>query len=453
MIKIKINSKNVKKGDIFLAIKGINSDGHDYIEDAIKNGAEEIICEKGKYSVKTTKVRNTRKYLVRYLKDNYYDEIKDIKLIGITGTSGKTTTAFLTYELLKSFGENVAYIGTNGFYIKGFVKSIDNTTPDIYELYELLLFCKNENVKIVVMEISSHALKLKRLESLYFDIACFTNLSSEHMDFHKNMRNYFNSKKKLFKLLRNDKIAIINEGKYSKKLMRIKNKNILVKKSDITNIKYFINKTEFYFKSEKYIIPLVGYYNILNYLDALLIVNSLGYKIKDIKKIQVNAPIGRMEMIEYKNNVIFIDYAHKPDAVSKVLDLANEIKEEKIYVVIGCGGDRDKTKRPVMGKISTDLSDFVVFTNDNPRTEKAEDILSDIIRNLKNDNFKIIKDRKKAILYAMNLLSNKDILLILGKGHENYQIIGKTKKYFSDKEIVLSQINFDLKNVDIKKNI
>ena len=206
-------------------------------------------------------------------------------------------------------------------------------------------------------------------------------------------------------------------------------------------------------KNEKYIIPLVGYYNILNYLDALLIVNSLGYKIKDIKKIQVNAPIGRMEMIEYKNNVIFIDYAHKPDAVSKVLDLANEIKEEKIYVVIGCGGDRDKTKRPVMGKISTDLSDFVVFTNDNPRTEKAEDILNDIIRNLKNDNFKIIKDRKKAILYAMNLLSNKDILLILGKGHENYQIIGKTKKYFSDKEIVLSQINFDLKNVDIKKNI
>ena len=445
MIDVKINSKNVKEGDIFIALKGINDDGHKYIEDAIKNGASKIICEYGDYEVTTLKVKNTRKFLIKHLKENYYNNIKNLILIGITGTSGKTTTAFLTYQMLNGLKEKAAYIGTNGFYMNEFIRDLDNTTPDLYEIYEMLLECKKEGIKYVVMEVSSHSLALKRLETLQFDRACFTNLTSEHMNFHKTMKKYFKSKKKLFKKLKNEKICIINEGKYSKKLMRLKNNNILLKKDDFKFIRYYINKTKFkfYFKDKiyKFEIPLVGNYNIWNYLDALLLVHSLGFKISKIKKIKITPPKGRMELIEYKNNSIFIDYAHKPDAVQKVLELANTIKEGKVITIIGCGGNRDKTKRPIMGLLAASGSDYVIFTNDNPRTEDPIDILNDITEDLKYDNFEVIIDREEAIKKGISLLGNKDILLILGKGHEDYQIIGKDKHHFSDKEAVLRNIS------------
>lgn len=444
MIDVKINSKEVKDGDTFIAIKGVSKDGHEYINSAIKNGASKVICQSKNIGVEIKKVINTRKYLKKYLKKNYYEKIKDLILIGITGTSGKTTTAFLTYQLLKGLGEKVAYIGTIGFYINDFVKDLDNTTPDIYEIYNMLLKCSEKDVKYVVMEVSSHALKLGRLDTLYFDRACFTNITSEHMDFHKNMKDYFKSKKKIFKKLRNEKIGIINEGKYSKRLLKLRNKNILIKFSDIRDIEYFINKTKFKYKIDDKIyefeIPLVGNYNIWNFIDALMLVKSFGFSIEDIKKIEISSPKGRMELIEYKNNSIFIDYAHKPDAVQKVLELSNTIKEGKIITIIGCGGNRDKTKRPIMGSIATENSDYVIFTNDNPRMENPMDILNDIIKNLKYDNFEVTPDRNEAIKKGINMLNNKDILLILGKGHEEYQILGKEKFHFSDKESVLKNI-------------
>lgn len=432
MIDLKINSKNVKEGDTFLAL---GEKGHQYIEDALNNGASKIICEYGKYN-NMLKVKDTRKYLIKYLKDNYYDKIKDIKLIGITGTSGKTTTSFLVYQMLNALDEKTAYIGTNGFYIDKFIKTLNNTTPDIYDLYELLLECSLNNVKTVVMEVSSHALSMNRVKTLKFDIACFTNITSEHMDYHKNMKRYFKAKRKLFKMLRNDKIAIINEGKYGNKLLKLNNYNILVKEDDIKDIEFFINKTKFKYKNYKFNINLVGYYNVLNYIDALNIVLNSGYKIEKIKRIKVFPPKGRMEMIKYKTNVIFIDYAHKPDAVEKVLLLSQKIKEGKIYTILGCGGDRDKTKRPVMGNISVIYSDYVIFTSDNPRGEDPYQILADITEDLIPDNYEIIVNRKEAIQKGIELLKDKDILLILGKGHEEYQIIGTNKTHFSDIECV-----------------
>lgn len=444
MIDVKINSKEVKDGDTFIAIKGVSKDGHEYINSAIKNGASKIVCKNKNLGIEVKRVWSTKKYLVKYLKKNYYKKIKDLILIGITGTSGKTTTAFLTYQLLKGLGEKVSYIGTIGFYIDDFVKDLDNTTPDIYEIYNMLIKCSEEGVKYVVMEVSSHALKLGRLDTIYFDRACFTNITSEHMDFHKNMKDYFKSKKKLFKKLRNEKIGIINEGKYSKKLLGFRNKKILIKSSDIKDIEYFINKTKFKLKIDDKIhefeIPLVGNYNIWNYIDALMLVKSFGYDIEKIKNIKIISPKGRMELIEYNNNSIFIDYAHKPDAVQKVLELSNTIKEGKIITIIGCGGNRDKTKRPIMGSIATENSDYVIFTNDNPRMENPMDILNDIVKDLKYDNFEVMPDRNEAIKKGMDMLANKDILLILGKGHEEYQILGKEKFHFSDKESVLKNI-------------
>lgn len=444
MIDVKINSKEVKDGDTFIAIKGVNKDGHEYINSAIKNGASKIICKNKNIGVDIKKVGNTKKYLVKHLKKKYNEKIKNLKLIGVTGTSGKTTTAFLTYQILKELGEKVSYIGTIGFYIDDFVKDLDNTTPDIYEIYDMLLKCTEEGVKYVVMEVSSHALKLRRLDTIYFDRVCFTNITSEHMDFHKNMNDYFKSKKKIFKKLRNEKIGIINEGEYSKKLLKLKNRNILIRNNDFKDIEYFINKTKFKFiidnKVHEFEIPLVGNYNIWNYIDALMLAKSLGYSVEDIKNINVTSPKGRMELIEYKNNSIFIDYAHKPDAVQKVLELSNTIKEGKIITIIGCGGNRDKTKRPIMGSIATKNSDYVIFTNDNPRMENPMDILNDIIKNLKYDNFEVIPDRNEAIKKGITMLDNKDILLILGKGHEEYQILGKEKIHFSDRESVLKNI-------------
>ena len=451
IIDIKINSKDVRKNDTFLAIKGINKDGHDYIEDAIKNGATKVICEKGSYSVNTIKVNDTTKYLEDYLKENYYDKISDLILIGITGTSGKTTTSFLVYQMLKHLKQKVAYIGTIGFYMDKFVKKLDNTTPNIYELYDLLLTCKENNIKYVVMEVSSHSLSLGRLNTLLFDEVAFTNLSKEHLDYHKTMKEYAKCKKELFNKLRNKRVSIINkDNKYYKNFALEKNNNIFIGQSDadllINNIEVSSNYTKFdiEYKNKNYNlnINLVGKYNVYNYLTALLLVNNLGFDIDKIIKYndKLISPVGRMELIKYKNNSIYIDYAHKPDAVLKVLEVANTIKNNKIITIIGCGGNRDKTKRPLMAETSCKNSDYVIFTNDNPRNEDEKDIISDMTKNLKYTNYEIVYDRREAIHRGVDLLNNEDILMILGKGHEDYQIIKDKHIHFSDKEEVLNYI-------------
>ena len=370
--------------------------------------------------------------------------IKDIILVGITGTSGKTTTAYLTYQMLKKSGEKVAYIGTIGFYMNDFIKNLDNTTPGLYDIYNMLLTCKDNNIKYVIMEVSSHSLDLNRLNTIYFDVVAITNISKEHLDYHKNINNYVKCKTRLFNKLRNNKIAIINkDDKYYKNFILKENKNILISNSLINNVIINANYTKFKFnyKNNNYNINinLIGYYNIYNYIISLIIVNNLGYKIENIIKFnkEFTPPPGRMELIKYKNNSIYIDYAHKPDAVLKVLTSVKEFKKGKVITIIGCGGNRDKSKRPVMANISCKYSDYVIFTNDNPRNENKENIIKDMINNLKYLNYEVIYNRKKAIQKAIKLLKNKDILLILGKGHEDYQIIKNKKIHLSDKEEVL----------------
>lgn len=449
MIDLITDSRKIKKGDTFIAIRGIDNDGHKYIESAIENGAEHIICEEGIYSVDTKIVEDTTKYLNEYIYNNYYDKIKDIKLIGVTGTSGKTTTCFLTYTMLKNLGCKAAYIGTIGFYMDEFVRELPNTTPLIDELYNILLECKENNIEYAVMEVSSHALDLERVYGLKFDAAGFTNISQDHLDYHKTIENYAQAKVKLFKKLRNNKTAIINiDDEHSNMFILEENNNITLSETKGDVSIYDIKLTnlgidfKFNYQERTYekTIDMVGKYNIYNYMTAVMLINSFGFSIEEILKIEAKAPRGRMEMVKYGTNSIFVDYAHKPDAVKKVLENAKEFTKGKIITIIGCGGNRDRTKRPIMGNIASELSDYVIFTNDNPRNEDPKEIMNDIIEGVKKDNFEIILDRKQAINKGVSLLKENDVLLILGKGHEDYQIIKGVKYHLDDMESVMDAI-------------
>lgn len=449
-MNIKTNSKRIKKGDTFIALKGMTYDGHDYIEEAIENGAEKIICEHGEYNVQTIIVPSTKEYLNNYLDTNYYNKIKDITLIGITGTNGKTTSCYFIYELLKMLDVKCAYIGTIGFFIDKKERDLNNTTPEILELYEMFLECKSRGVNVIVMEVSSHALELDRVHGLKFNYVCFTNLTVDHLLFHKTMDNYLNAKKKLFNMLKKDAISITNvDDKYKDNFLLDNTITYGESKSDFNIIKYKLklDKTIYKFrynnKNYKVKMNVIGKYNIYNSLVAIIVLVNMGYNIKKVIKLfkRIKLPSGRLDMIKYKKNVIFVDYAHTPDAVKNVLTNAIKFKKNKIYTIIGCGGNRDKTKRKDMGIIATELSDYVIFTNDNPRNEDEMEIVNDMINGIINENYEVILDRSKAIKRGIDLLNKKDILFILGKGHEEYQLINGIKHHFSDKEEVLNYIN------------
>lgn len=444
---IQVDSRKIKYGDTFVAIKGLYTDGHDFIEKAIENGAKKIVAEHGNYSVETEIVEDTRVYLANYLKEKYKEKLSKIKFIGLTGTNGKTTSCYLMYQALNKLGMKTAYIGTIGFYVDGKVKDLDNTTPDLLDLYEMFEYCINHNVEAIAMEVSSHALALDRVLGLEFDFACFTNLTQDHLDFHHDFKNYEEAKLKLFSMLRNERIAIINaDDPYHKDFMLPQNKNITYgtfENADfnIEQYKLNIDSCEFTLKFNNQIyeikINIPGKYNIYNYMNLFILLLNMGYSVETILNLTENlqAPSGRFETLKYKDSSIVIDYAHTPDAMENILDSVEEYKQGKIITIIGCGGDRDTTKRPIMGRIATDKSDYVIFTNDNPRTEDQKKIMDDIISGCEKDNYEIEYDREKAIGIGISKLQDKDILLILGKGHEDYQVIGTEKVHCSDLEI------------------
>lgn len=439
---IKIDSRKVNEGDTFIAIKGINKDGHDYIEDAIKNGATTIVCERGEYSVNTIVVNDTKKYLKEYLENNYYDSIKNLKLIGMTGTNGKTTTCYLIYEALNKLNIKCAYIGTLGFYLIDEKRDLNNTTPSLYDIYEMLLECSEKGYEYVVMEVSSQGLSMGRVDSLLFDYVIFSNLTQDHLDYHRTMENYAYEKQKLFKMTR-DGYAIINSDDAYSNYFMLDNKNITYGMNNadykIDNINSTVNGSSFTLNDEEYTTKLIGEYNVYNVCVVIIFLKLLGINDKDLIK-DLNAPNGRMDIINYKDNTIIIDYAHTPDAVEKILKSVKKLEHNRIITLIGCGGNRDKTKRPIMGDIATKYSDFVIFTSDNPRYENPKTILKDITCKLDTKNYKIIINRKKAIKKSIQKLSKNDILLLLGKGHENYQIIRNKRRHFSDKETVLKYL-------------
>ena len=445
-INLKTNSKKVKPGDTFIALKGINNDGHNFIDEAIKNGASLIIAERGNYSVDTIIVPDTHEYLCEYLK-NMYDYIFDkIKIIGITGTNGKTTTTFLTASALNKLGIKASYIGTIGFYIDEKVKDLNNTTPDILDIYEMFIESYEKNCKYIIMEVSSQALSMHRCDGIKFDYVAFTNLTEDHLDYHKTMNEYALAKQQLFKNVKKGGYALINIDDQYKDYFLLKNKNITYgfNNSDyiIQDYKIENNILSFKLNNELFNTKLLGKYNIYNLTVVIILLKLIGFKYEEIKNIIYNleSPKGRMERIEFKDNLIIIDYAHTPDAVEKIINAVKEFCRGKIITLIGCGGNRDKLKRPIMGEGACKLSDYVIFTSDNPRFEKPEDILNDIVKNLKYKNYEVEINRQAAINKGIQKLGKNDILLLLGKGHEEYQIINDIKYKFSDKEIVINII-------------
>lgn len=422
-MKIWTNSKYIEENDTFLC----DDKTIKYLFDAVSNGASKIIYTKDKN---------------KYLYEAYYNKIKDLILIGITGTNGKTTTSYLIYQMLNKIGVKTSYIGTIGFYINNDIYNLDNTTPSMDLLYNLLLISANKKCKVVVMEVSSHALKQDRVYGLLFDAICVTNITEDHLDYHKTLDDYILSKKKLINMTRGKKICMLNKyDKYYKKFISKKNNNIIIGKNiKIKKVKNKLDSTTIYVKDKKqkkYNIKLIGMFNVYNFLCAYFIIKSLGYDMNLVDNIleKIKEPSGRMQKIDYKENVIFIDYAHTPDAVKNVLKTVRKIKNKKIITIIGCGGNREKEKRPIMANIACKYSDEVIFTNDNPRYEDEKEIIEDMIKKAFG-RYKIIYDRYDAIKEGIEMLDKKMILMILGKGHEDYQIIGDKKLNFSDAKTV-----------------
>ena len=449
-MKYETNSKLIKPGQIFVAIVGNTVDGHDYIHEAIKNGAAKIIAQKPiKVDIPYEIVPSTEEYLKEHLKNEYQDKINKLEIIGITGTNGKTTTAFLTYQLFNLLNVDCAYLGTIGLKYHDKNVEMNNTTPDILTFYKILLELVDNNCNTLVMEVSSHALSFERIYGIKLKVAAFTNLTEDHLDYHKTMENYLMEKLKIINYLDDNKILIVNgDDPASEKFIEKNNNNGITigfnKKFTyyISDVKIYPDHTDinFTYDNKNYFVStnLTSKFNVYNYMTSLAIVHSLGVDINSIinKTNEIKAPKGRCEVHKVNNGYAVIDYAHTPDAVEKVISAYNELKTNRIITIIGCGGDRDPIKRPIMGDIATKLSDYVILTSDNPRTEDPQKIMDDIVKGVTKNNYEIELDRHKAIKKGIELLEPNDILLILGKGHEDYQIIGREKIHFDDAEEV-----------------
>lgn len=441
---LRVDSRKVEPGDTFLALTGPYTDGHDYINDAIDKGAACVIATHGDYPVKTIITEDTRTYLSNYLKELNLEKLKKVKLIGIAGTTGKTVTGDLIYQLLNTLNVKTAYIGTNGFYINGKIQKISSSTPDIYELYELINQAIDNDCENVIIETSSKAIKQRHIEGLRFDIAIFTNFIAHQR---KDKEDYLNTKIELFKMLKKGGIAIINKkDPYYEYFSLPQNTNIFYGTLDsnypLRKISANYNFTEFTLGQNRIKMPLIGPYNMYNYAAAFITAKTLGFADETIVSATLSLhPVdGRFEAIKYKDSLIIIDYAYDLDTINNVIKETKKIAKGRIITLIGCGGERRKEKRPLIGKLVSENSDIAIFTTDNPRHEDEENIINDMTKDLSKDNYQIILNRKEAIKKGITLLEGQDILLILGKGHENSQIVGNDEFPFKDRDEVMKVI-------------
>jgi len=439
------DSRKVSEGYIFVAKKGEKTDGKNFITDALKRKAVAVVSDKKLDNIPLIKVDSIEDFEKKAL-NNFYDNVSQkMTFIGIAGTKGKTTTSFLVYNYLLERNMDACYIGTIGIYDKDKNRKRNVlTTPDIYSLYELLYKFYMEGHSYCVLEVSSHSLFQKRINGIYFDVAGFTNLSHDHLDYHKNMDSYFETKKRLFSNEKAKKACINADDSYGKKLIKDLNIPVISFGKNNGDVKFSYKKKNncngYDIKLNSCILiktNLEGKFNIYNSVMAALILKEVGVKNKTYNFKTKQIP-GRMEFLEKNGIKIYIDYAHSPASLKSVLEELLESKKQRIITVFGCTGDRDKTKRPLMGSIAEKYSDFVVITSDDPHSEDPEDICRDIEKGVsKSDNYIVEVDRKVAIRKALKMSQKNDIVLIAGKGHEKYQIFDGYEVAFNDKQEVL----------------
>jgi UDP-N-acetylmuramoyl-L-alanyl-D-glutamate--2,6-diaminopimelate ligase len=454
------NSKDVKDGFIFFAVKGHTVDGHDFIDAVIKNGAAAIVSEQNlsekKYSVPIIKVQNIDKAMAEAAVKFYGNPADKLNVIGITGTKGKTSISYLLESILLAAKKKPAVFGTINYRINGEVlNKAANTTPPALALQNMIAQAVQQGSDNLVMEVSSHALELKRVEGINFNIAVFTNLQRDHLDFHKDFESYFNAKRKLFENLLNpsnkkqNRAAVINiDDEYGQKLAKwLKNKVKIItyslsKPADFTasDIKPSLDGVDFKINGKAAHINLLGEHNVYNALAAFACACEIGIlpdiAIEGLQNLK-GVP-GRMERIDLGQNFyVFVDFAYTDEAMQRAFETVAPFKKERIIMVFGCGGQRDTTKRPLMGATAVKNSDLVLLTKDNPRKEDAANIFIDILKGMTGfDNYKIIPDRREAIFEAISKAKKDDIIIIAGKGHEDYQILPSGTIHFSDREQV-----------------
>lgn len=443
------DSRKVQKGDLFVCITGFQTDGHKYVQNAIQSGAIAILCEKEieiDKSITVIKTENTRKALA-LLSINYFENpCKDMNMIGVTGTNGKTTTTYLIQSILNRINHKVGVIGTIENRIGDVVLHADRTTPESFELQKLLHEMKQQQVNDVVMEVSSHSLDLHRVDGIEYDIAIFTNLTQDHLDYHKTMENYKIAKSLLFQ---RSNASVINMDDEAGEFMKQNAKGRIITfgidtpadlQAKEINISADGASFTLCFEQKQYPIFLhtPGRFSIYNALGAIGACLFLDIPMEDIiAGLEQNKGVsGRFQIIKGKRANAIVDYAHTPDGLENILKTAKEFVKGNIITVFGCGGDRDKTKRPIMGEIAGKLSNYCIITSDNPRTENPAAILDDIEKGMKKTNCSYIKmvDRRAAICYAATHAIKGDLIVIAGKGHENYQIFADKTIHFDDVE-------------------
>ena len=457
------NSQNIKEGYMFIAIKGFSTDGHTYINNAIKAGAKAIMVEEG-CDLKSIKLpedvtlimaKDTREALAKCSCNFYENPSRKFKLIGVTGTKGKTTTTFMIKEILEKAGHKVGLIGTIATYINGkAISESSRTTPESIELQKIFANMVEQGVEYVVMEVSSQSLKLHRVDGCQFDIVVFTNFSEDHISEkeHPDMKDYFESKLKLFKMCDNG-IINVDDLQVTKIPSMFPESNIMtygidnaceVLAKDITITNSYVDfRVKITDRNERVKVSIPGRFSVYNSLAAICVAKKIG--IPSDKVIEALAEIrvpGRSEMVDNKKEIpIMIDYAHSPESLQNILSAVKSYTRGKVISVFGCGGDRDKGKRPIMGEISGRIADFTFITSDNPRTEEPEEIVKEIENGIKKTkgNYKVVVDRTEAIKEAIKMATKLDIIVLAGKGHEPYQEING-EKYPYDERIIVKEI-------------
>lgn len=455
---ISYNSKTTKQGDIFICLVGENTDGHEYAQMAIDNGAVALLVERPvDIKIPQVVVRNTR-HKIADIADRFYSRPSlGLNLIGITGTNGKTTVTHLMQKIFEENNQKCALIGTLGYKLSsnGEYRDAKHTTPQAPELQAMLRMIKDvEKIDNVVMEVSSHALEQNRVGGCRFDGAILTNLTQDHLDYHITMENYFEAKSILFKNLKEDNFAVINvDDDYGEKFLNVVPEDVKIYTYGITEdadimakgIDFSLNGAEFTLvvKGKEYNVSLHmnGMFSVYNVLAAITASVAIGIEVEVALKAleNIKGVAGRFEVVA-KKPLVIVDYAHTPDGLENVLNSAKEItpKEGNLICLFGCGGDRDATKRPKMGAIAEKIADKVVITSDNPRSEDPQQIITDILAGLKSvnpDKVSVEIDRGRAIELLKSISHNNDVIVIAGKGHEDYQILKDRTIHFDDREV------------------